>query len=368
MFDYSIGSLIIMPTDFGTPSVGYGAWVVTSKYEIMHDADNNILIDDIGNAKAWVKNKNLDTAKCRNSFYDRCIDERTHSYTYMLGAICGDVAGSVYEHHNIKYVPDTAHLIRHRARITDDSVMTLAVAVGIKNSMTALGKTRNFSNADDSAFLREISAAVRKWGMQYPDAGYGGAFRKWLMQPGAGPYGSMGNGSAMRASYAGWIASSLDDAEYLASVSARISHDHPEGIKGAVAIAGSIYLLAHHCKGKKTVQESKEMVRNYVSRFYDLNFTLAEIRSDYKFDVTCPGSVPVAVKAFLEGDRFSKVLALAISVGGDSDTIAAMAGSLAETIFPISEGIRDRVLKRMDYSFKSELAGTIDFMIDTFLC
>lgn len=358
MNDYSIGRICYRTEAF--MSTGFGAWMVTSKYEILNAEKYNIIIDDIGNGKAWVENRQLDSSKCRQGFYDRNINDRTYSYTNMLGAICGDVAGSVYEHKNIKCIPDTETLIQHHAHFTDDSVMTLAVAAGIKNAMNILRKTQDFTDEDDVVFLNEIAASVRKWGRRYPNAGYGGSFRKWLAQPDAGPYGSWGNGSAMRASYAGWIARSLKDAEYLAGVSAKITHDHPEGIKGAIAIAGSIYLVLH--RSDKSVSEAKNLVRDYVGKLYDMNFTLEEIRPTYHFDVSCQGSVPMAVEAFLEGNSFSEVLALAISIGGDSDTIAAMAGSLAETIYPIPEGVRNRVLKRLDYEFKSELAGTIDYL------
>ena len=356
---YEIGTFCVMPRPM--PLTGFGAWVVTSRYEIMHDI--GVDVDDIGNGKAWVENLWLDRSLCRTGFYDRFINERTHSRTVMLGAVCGDVAGSVYEHHNIKYIPDKDRLIQHSAHFTDDSVLTLAVAVGIMKAMKKLNKTRDFTEADEPVFLGELTRSIRYYGNRYPYAGYGGSFRRWLSSDDPKPYNSWGNGSAMRASYAGCIAQSLKDAEFLAAASAKVTHDHPEGIKGAVAVAGSIYVMKDFEYSQS--EEAKAAVRKYAEKLYDLNFTLDSIRESYRFDVSCMGSVPQAIVAFLEGRSFEEVLALAISIGGDSDTIAAMAGSLAEMIYPIPEGIRDRVLKRLDKQFKAELAGTIDFLMDT---
>ena len=324
----------------------------------------DVSVDDIGNVKAWVENLWLDRHLCRTGFYDRYISERTHSFTVMLGAICGDVAGSVYEHHNIKYVPDKNRLIRHSAHFTDDSVLTLAVAEGIMNGIKLLNKQKSFIADDETVLFEEIKKSVYFYGKLYPHAGYGRSFKSWLYSSDPKPYNSWGNGSAMRASYAGFIAQTLEDTEYLATVSAKITHDHPKGIEGAVAVAGSIFILKESL-GKCEKEEAKKMVQEYVSNLYDLNFSLDEIRESYHFDVSCQGSVPYAIKAFLEGSSFEEVLALAISIGGDSDIIAAIAGSLAEVLYPISEGIRDRVLKRLDRGFKSHLAGTIDFWMDT---
>ena len=357
MDDFSTGYICYMPSP--CPLTGFGAWVVTSRYEIMNETKNYITVDDIGNGKVWIKNTVLDSSKCRTCFYDQFICERTQTKTMMLGAICGDVAGSIYEHNNIKYIPDKDRLIDHYARFTDDSVLTLAVAEGIMNGMRSLKKVKDFNSDDEPVFADALTKSIHKWGNLYPYAGYGGAFRRWLASENPEPYNSWGNGSAMRASYAGWIAQSLEDAEFLATASASVTHNHPDGIKGAVAIAGSIYLLRN-----SDPADAKETVKHYVSKLYDLDFTLDEIRPVYHFDVSCQGSVPQAIQAFLEGESFSEVLALAISIGGDSDTIAAMAGSLAEVIYPIPDGMRDRVLKRLDYTFKSCLAGTIDFLID----
>ena len=358
---YEIGYFCCMPRRLFTPPPGFGAWVVTSKYEIEND-NSYIAVDDIGNGKAWVENHRLDSQCCRIGFYDRDICGRTHCRTFMLGAISGDVAGSVYEHHNIKYLPDKDKLIQHHAHFTDDSVLTLAVGVGIMNGMKKIGKYENFTQDDEKIFIEQISESLSLYGHRYAHAGYGRTFKQWL-NTGIPVQGSWSNGSAMRVSHAGFMAHSLADAEFLASVSAKITHNHPEGIKGAVAVAGSIQILVNSLDNL-SVDEAKQEVRRYLADKYELNFTLDEIRENYSFDVSCAGSVPQAIEAFLEGDSFEEVLALAISIGGDSDTIAAIAGSLAEVVYPIPEGIRNRVLRRLDYQFKSELAGAIDFMID----
>ena len=268
--DCSIGRYFSYPDRMSFGKTGPGAWVVTSKREILNE--KYLDIDDIGNGKALIRNNRLDRTKCKNMFYDRMITERTHSYTMMLGAICGDVAGSIYEYQNIKYIPDKEKIISQYAEFTDDSVMTLAVAVGIKNAVRRLHKRNGFSVDDEGIFLEELTKSVREWGNKYPNAGYGGAFRTWLADASAGPYGSWGNGSAMRASYAGWIASSLEDSEFLAAASAKITHNHPNGIKGAVAIAGSIFLLRNMSEASEN--ERKKAVDSYVGKLYNMNFSI----------------------------------------------------------------------------------------------
>ena len=159
----------------------------------------------------------------------------------------------------------------------------------------------------------------------------------------------------MRASYAGWAAESPEEAEKLGEISARVTHDHPEGIKGAVAVAGCIYRLR--------VGASKEDVRAYASRFYDLNFTLDDIRERYTFDVSCAGSVPQAIEAFLEGGSFTGVISNAISIGGDSDTLAAIAGSIAEAFYPIPQTLRGEMLDRLDPFLLDTIADSIDALV-----
>ena len=278
--------------------------------------------------------------------------------TVMLGAACGDVAGSVYEWHNIKYKPDPNRLIQPHARFTDDTVMTCAVANGIYRGLSQLPE--NWMSVPDAEALlfRSIQDSLLQYGRRYPNAGYGGVFRAWLASEHPSPYHSWGNGSSMRVSYAGWAASSLEEAEKLAELSAKITHDHPDAVIGAKVVAGCIFHLRSGA--------SKQDIYNYASSFYDLDFSLDEIRSTYTFDVSCKGSVPQAIRAFLEGSSFTDVLSGAISIGGDSDTIAAIAGSIAEVIYPVPQGLRGRVIDRMDRFLLNTIVESVDFLYRRF--
>lgn len=257
---------------------------------------------------------------------------------WMTGALIGDVAGSWYEWHNIKEKP--AELILERDRFTDDSVLTYAVAEGILQGFGQVDRSR-LGEAEGREILKTaIAGQIRDFALRYPNAGYGSRFLDWARSGSLKPYGSWGNGSAMRVSFAGWVAETLEEASLLARLSAEVTHNHPEGIKGAETIAAGIYLLRQG--------GGKEAVRAYAASRYPMEFTLDAIRPTYAFDVSCQGSVPVAVKAFLEGDSFEEVIRLAISVGGDSDTLAAMAGSLAEAYMEPPSGLRQRALDKLD--------------------
>ncbi|MDR1740440.1 MAG: ADP-ribosylglycohydrolase family protein [Synergistaceae bacterium] len=232
----------------------------------------------------------------------------------MLGAIIGDVIGSVYEWNNIKR-KDFQPLIRDDCFFTDDTVMTVAVMEALMSG----GRSEDYVKA------------MRKLGRLYPSAGYGGGFAAWLASDTMPPYGSWGNGSAMRVSPVGWWYGTLAETEQAAETSAAVTHDHPEGIKGAQATAGVIYLA--RCGA------SKDEIRAYAeSRFgYDLSRTLDEIRPSYReapnFDVSCQGTVPPAIRAFLESVNFEDAIRNAISLGGDSDTLAAITGGIAEAAY-----------------------------------
>lgn len=273
--------------------------------------------------------------------------------TAMLGAVCGDVAGSRFERRPTKKCLDVDSMIGSGSRFTDDTVMTCAVAAGICAAMSKLPSDPMSADGYEEVFLTEIRDALKLYGNKYIHAGYGGTFFRWLRSSCAvKPYGSFGNGSAMRASFAGWAARSLEEAERLGELSAMVTHDHPEGIKGAVVTAGCIFLLRDGAK--------KEQVAEYAERYYNMDFTLDGIRPDYTFDVTCQGSVPQSIKAFLEGESFVDVIAKAISLGGDSDTMAAIAGSIAEVIYPIPEKLKRRVIERLDEFLCSTLADAVD--------
>lgn len=242
----------------------------------------------------------------------------------MYGAMIGDVAGSTFERHNVK--TKDFPLFPEGSRFTDDTVMTVAVAAAL------LRHKRD--GADLPAALVE---EMQGFGRKYSGVGYGGMFIRWLFSENPQPYNSFGNGSAMRVSPCGLIAETLDEALELAKASAEVTYNHPEGIKGAQATAAAIYLAKNGA--------SKAEIRHYVEEhFYVLDQTLDEIRPDYSFDVTCQGSVPQAIIAFLESNNFEDAIRNAISIGGDSDTIAAIAGGIAWTYYG-RNGIQPDMLK-----------------------
>ena len=229
----------------------------------------------------------------------------------MLGAIVGDIVDSVYEFNNTKDY--NFHMVTPRSRFTDDTVMTLAVAEWLTEDKTH----------SESYLIK----CMQELGRKYPNVGYGGTFRRWLYRKNPKTYNSWGNGSAMRVSPVGYFAHNLGETMELAKTSAEVTHHHPEGIKGAQAIASAIY-LARQGKAKKDIQQ-------YVSDTfdYDLNRTIDLIRPAYTFDVSCMGSVPEAIIAFLDGNDFKDTIRKAVSIGGDSDTFGAMAGSIAQAMY-----------------------------------
>lgn len=240
--------------------------------------------------------------------------------TRMLGAVVGDIVGSVYEFANTKSTQ--FDLITPWSKFTDDSVMTLAVAKWLMD--------------DPTHSLLGLIGSMQELGSLYPNAGYGALFAGWLCEDDPQPYNSWGNGAGMRVSPVGLYAKTLDEALALAAITSAVSHNHPEGVKGAQAIAASVFL----CKEGKSKQDIKEYVEN--TFYYDLNRSIADIRPNYDFDVSCQGSVPEAIIAFLEGNTFEEVIRIAISLGGDSDTIGAMAGAIAACMYPIPDEIAER--------------------------
>lgn len=261
----------------------------------------------------------------------------------MLGAMIGDIAGSRFEFNNIKTKNFT--LFTKDCFFTDDTVMTVAVARALLQTGGAQG-----------AFQKALVGEMQALGQKYPNAGYGGFFSRWLQTPHPQPYGSFGNGSAMRVSPCGWAAKTLEEALALAKRSAEVTHDHPAGIRGAQAVAAAVFLA--RC-GK-----SKEEIRAYTEKnFYPLRETLDEIRPHYTFDETCPGTVPPAMQAFLEAEDFEDSIRLAVSLGGDSDTLAAITGSIAEAYFGIPNSLRRTALSYLPHDF----AATIDTFARRFL-
>ncbi|MCD8292887.1 MAG: ADP-ribosylglycohydrolase family protein [Prevotellaceae bacterium] len=227
----------------------------------------------------------------------------------LLGAIIGDIVGSTREWNNIK--TEAFEAVPRGSRFTDDTVMTLAVAEWLMTDAQHREST--------------LTACMQRLGRQYPNAGYGGMFSRWLTEENPRPYSSFGNGSAMRVSPVGLFAASLEEAVTIAGTTAAVSHNHPEGIKGAQAVAAAVYL------NKQGGDGVKARIKAYVEQTfgYNLGIRLEEIREDYTFDVTCQGSVPVAIMAFLQRSDAYGALRLAISMGGDSDTIGCMTTSIA---------------------------------------
>ncbi len=263
----------------------------------------------------------------------------------MLGAAIGDICGSIYEWHNIKYMPE--NLMEPGCHFTDDTAMTAAVTAGILEAMDQLGEAWMENRDAEGIFSRVFQEKLREFGRAFPRAGYGGSFTRWLRSESPRPYNSWGNGSAMRVSCCGWAARTVEEARWLGRVSASVTHNHPEGIKGAEVVAECIFRLRQG--------QGKDRIRACAGSNYDMGFTLDGIRPDYRFDVSCQGSVPQAIQAFLEGESFMDVIRLGISIGGDSDTIAAIAGSLAEACYPIPRELRDWALGKLPDMLRASL-------------
>lgn len=250
----------------------------------------------------------------------------------MIGAMIGDIVGSRFEWHNIK--TKEFDFFTSRCHPTDDSIMTLAVAQAILNS-----------DGDLTALEDEAVSCMQTLGRRYPRAGYGGRFHRWLFMDQPQPYNSYGNGSAMRVSPCGFAAKSLEEAIALADAVTKVTHDHPEGMKGAEATAAAIFLA----RSGKTKQEIREHIEQ---NYYKIDFTLDEIRPTYTFDVSCQGSVPQALEAFFESTSFEDAIRNAISIGGDSDTIAAITGGIAEAYYGVPEQLREQAMKYLDETMK----------------
>jgi len=233
---------------------------------------------------------------------------KTGYSTGMLGAIIGDVIGSPFEHQNVKST--NFRLFDRGAQCTDDSVLTVATADALLNS-------------------RDYAGTYQDYFHRFPNAGYGGSFVVWANRRASRPYGSWGNGSAMRVGPVGWARDSLDDVLDEAERTATVTHDHPDGIMGAQAVAACVFLAR--------TERDRDHIRAFVHEGcqYPLDRSLDEIRRHYAFDPSCKGTVPVAVQAFLESTDFESAIRLAVSVGGDSDTIASIAGAIAHAFYGV---------------------------------
>lgn len=257
----------------------------------------------------------------------------------MFGAALGDIIGARFEFDrgNKSKVFD---LWGYGSEFTDDTVMTVAVA----EALLASGM-----DATDEVIKNNLIDSMKKWGKRYPDCGFGGRFFRWVLSNDRDPYNSWGNGSAMRVSPAAILYDSLEKTRHIAKLTAEVTHNHPEGIKGAEAAASVIYLARNG--------SSKDEIRNYIEKEfgYNLNRTLDEIRPTYHHVESCQETVPEAITAFLEGDSFEDTIRNAISLGGDTDTLAAIAGPMAEAFW----GIPDELLAKGKSYLSSEMISII---------
>ncbi|MEL6834226.1 MAG: ADP-ribosylglycohydrolase family protein [Bacteroidota bacterium] len=248
----------------------------------------------------------------------------------MLGAIAGDIIGSVYEKDPVKQV--NFPLFQEGSRFTDDTVLTVAVADALLSNKAFEGKVKSYAR-------------------RYPAAGYGGTFIRWMTGTINGPYNSWGNGSAMRVSPVGFAYEQLVDVMKVAEASASITHNHPEGIKGAQAVAACIY-LARTGFGKPLIKDHVERIFGY-----NLEQSLEEIRPDYAFDVSCQGSVPQSIQAFLESQNWESAVRNAVSLGGDADTMACIAGSIAEAFYGgVPVEVEKEVMGRIPEEFREVIS------------
>ena len=246
----------------------------------------------------------------------------------MFGALIGDIVGSRFEWNNIKSKDFT--FFTEDCFATDDSIMSLAVCEAL------LAKPK-----DEHELAQNCISCMQELGKAYPNAGYGSHFAAWLTQKPAKAYQSFGNGSAMRVSGVAYVGQNGEEVGRLARAVTIISHNHPEGIKGAEATAQAIFLAR--------TGQSQEAIKEYIcANYYTLDFTLDEIRDSYSYDVTCQGTVPQALEAFLEAKDFEDAIRNAISIGGDSDTLAAITGSMAEAYFGIPEKLRAQASTFLD--------------------
>jgi ADP-ribosyl-[dinitrogen reductase] hydrolase len=263
----------------------------------------------------------------------------------MIGTIIGDVVGSRFEFNNQRN--KDFELFTDDCRVTDDSIMTLAVAKAI---MEAERKTASCKNDCDSEYYSLVEKLTIKYmqeiGRRYPNCGYGGMFSRWVFSDDPKPYNSFGNGAAMRISPVGFVSRTEREACRLASIVTGVTHNHSEGIKGAEATAVAIYMARNGF--------TKGEIRDIIERnYYQLNFKIDDIRDTYEFNETCQGTVPQAIQAFLESTSFEDAIRTAISLGGDSDTLAAITGSIAEAYYGVPKDIRDKALDYLDSDLRA---------------
>ena len=249
----------------------------------------------------------------------------------MLGAIIGDIVGSIYEFDNLRY--KTFPLLTNRNYFTDDTIMTIAIYSALKKCKS------HYDKLSDYAILE-----MQKFGKLYPNSqkiSYGTRFASWLKCLNPQPYNSFGNGSAMRVSAVPYFANSIDEVKILSRMVTEVTHNHPEGIKGAEAVASCIYLAKNN--------SSKEDIKDYVeTNYYSLDFDYNELNKNYSFDEACQNTVPQAIYCFLISTDFEDAIRTAVSIGGDTDTLCAIVGGIAEAYYGIPNNIKNEIFKYLD--------------------
>ena len=265
----------------------------------------------------------------------------------MYGAILGDIIGSPFEFDRGDKTKEF-DLFTKGCDFTDDSVMTIAVG----EALLAVGLEATVKEIEEA-----VVANMQDWGKRYPYAGYGGRFRYWIRERNPKPYGSYGNGSAMRVSASGWLYDSMKRTREVARAIANVTHNHPEGIKGAEATASAIYMARNG--------SSKKEIKEYIERefHYNLDRTLDEIRPGYHMDETCQRTVPEAIIAFLESKDFEDAIRNAVSLGGDTDTLGAITGSIAEAFYGISAVLIAECRSRIDEGLMTDILDEFDHIL-----
>lgn len=276
----------------------------------------------------------------------------------LIGAIIGDIAGSRFEFNNHK--SKDFELFTDECQVTDDSIMTVAVAKAIMETEKKIKPSLNErgNNYEYKAMLVNMTIKyMQEIGRKYSYCGYGGMFGHWIFSDNPKPYNSFGNGAAMRISPVGFAASTEQEACDLSEIVTSVTHDHYEGIKGAEATAVAIFMAKRGF--------TKEEIRHKINEnYYSLDFTIDEIRDTYDFNETCQETVPQAIEAFLESTSFEDAIRTAVSVGGDSDTLAAITGSIAEAYYGVPEDIKEKALDFMDSELRSIYDEWCEFIGD----
>ena len=265
----------------------------------------------------------------------------------MIGAIIGDIVGSRFEFNNHR--SKDFEFFSQDCEVTDDSIITIAVAKAIMETEKRINPLLNEHGYNDEYFALLEAMTIKymqEIGRKYPYCGYGGMFGRWIFSDNPKPYNSFGNGAAMRISPVGFIANTEHEAQKLSEIVTSTTHNHTEGIKGAEATTIAIFMA-------KRGFSKEEIFHKINKNYYDLDFTIDEIRETYEFNETCQETVPQAIVAFLDSTSFEDAIRTAVSAGGDSDTLAAITGSIAEAYYGVPEDLKEKALTYLDSELRS---------------